>query len=73
MMIIENNRYQSVECLRKQKYPAGTRGFGDLPPSNLKFPPQIDGFRILYFRIFPFAQTLFFSLNEYPSGLEIAP
>ena len=39
-----------IECLRKRNYPAGTPGFGDLPPSNFKFPPQIDESRILYFR-----------------------
>ena len=37
----------TVECLRQRKYPAGTPGFGDIPPSNFKFPPQIDGSQIL--------------------------
>ena len=36
--------------MRKQKYPAGITGFGDLSPSNFKFSPQIDGSRIFYFR-----------------------
>ena len=44
-MNLNNNR-----VLRKRRYPAGTPGFGDLPPSNFKFPPQIDGSRILNFR-----------------------
>ena len=43
-------KFLSIECLRKRKYPAGTPGFGNLPPSNFKFPPQIDESRILYIR-----------------------
>ena len=48
--ILDASTSQIVECLRKRKYPAGTPGFGDLTPSNFKFPPQIDESRILYFR-----------------------
>ena len=35
---------------QRRKCPARTPGFGDLPPSNFKFSPQIDESRILYFR-----------------------
>ena len=47
-----------LECLRKRKYPAGTPGFGDLPPSNFKFPPQIDESRILYFRVLGYIRDI---------------
>ena len=48
----------------QRKYPAGAPGFGDLPPSNFKFPPQIDGSRILYLRdISVCANTLLFIIN----------
>ena len=39
-----------LRVFAQTEYPGGTPGFGDLPPSNSKFPPQIDGSRILYFR-----------------------
>ena len=32
------DRHNTIERLRMRKYPAGTPGFGDLPPSSVKSP-----------------------------------
>lgn len=53
-----------IRMFAQRKYPARTPGFANLPPSNFRFPPQIDGSRILYFRdISVCAKTLLFTIN----------